>query len=294
MMLKNLLKSSLYSTLFIASLTQAAVLTPGQKVFRQDFSISSSDEIYKATSDPVKYSSTSHPDATVKYYQTTSSLTYGLGNNMQIDVKGSYAYSTIEDGVQGDAGFGASRSQLNELSVGHKWELFKLNNSYQYSLGLITRFVHPIETEESKPAFLALNDFSEKFIIGLEESLVLGPVSFIGTAKYIKRFNAAEDQLNMDITMYSRVSQRFSLGVSGFWMHTFSGPDIGTPAWASEVANRKHPPFWLVRERYYGAGGFVQYIVSSSLWVDLSCNSKLWGRNTDKNSTMALGLNLSF
>ena len=260
--------------------------------FRQGIQKTQSKEIWKATKKEQKYSSANMPDATVNSYELSSYLEYFLNSKQSLAGMLSYGYSKISDGNQGDATKGAKVSGLKEFSLFYKHELLTFSNWYKLK-GKVG-YVQPFDSSPEKPAFLAITDFSEKIILGLEESLHFGSLNLYFYFDYILRASAPADQLSLNFTTQYSLNQKFAFGATLLWLHTLSGPDIGTPEWVQAVSAYGLPPFFLVRERFWSGSAFVQYFFKKNQFLDVSYAQKFWGRNTDKSNTYSLGYNFLF
>lgn len=156
-----------------------------------------------------------------------------------------------------------------------------------------------VRTPGNAPAtgndFLALNDGSTKYDVGLTAGLRFGDVAIQSENVFTARADTyLFPQLRSTLSVPLSFLRGLHFGPFATYFTTFGGMDIGDAAFERIAQQTGAPPFAEVREEFISLGGFLAIPLSEALVIDASLQKKIYGRNTDTSLGAGLGLGYNF
>lgn len=272
----------------ISNDTFAAVLPENKVLLRQDFSYTFSQAIWGGDSETIDLEGTDSGKATQKFYETGLSFFYGIGKDLQISSRISFAWSRMRDGTFSDANADDGQSNLNQAFL-------KLTKSFSPKFDFHISYKHPIWASVRSPVFLSLNDFSHDTALGATYSEVLGKnMSLHIMGEYILRSGRPADQFQLSSSLPLKYFSRFIVTPGLHWLHTFNGLGIDSPSFDAEELKTGLPPYHLKREGFLSASITGAYILSRHQWLEVSFVRKLAGYNSNKGTTLTTAFNILY
>ncbi len=259
-----------------AQLAQADIMGVGQKMSRVEVSQGTSTSVYDGNGNKVDYTTLFGPGSISKRNISNLYLgqSFGIGSNSQIDLN--LIYSTIDVGtttVGGVAEVGA-----RYLYQAYANEMFNVNVGFGFRA-----------PGENRPdSFTSLSDNLTKFDYNLDLGYNIVPSFKLGlNTRYTDR-NSQIAKAQTLIELYGAYFPTSSVLVSISYLaaNTAGGPDVLAPG----------APFGYINEAYNAISATVGYKVCDMASVDVRYAQKLSSniRNTDANTTTALGVTFSY
>lgn len=282
---------SILIILFLFSARALAILAPGEISLRQDVWYMTAFSYWIGQELKAYDGGAGRCQA----WAGSTSGTFGVGHGWQIDLRVAYQQNHLTAGnvfrhVPGDR-----LSGLSEVGFRLTREIGVTESGNE--LNAFLGFRAPGNPDTSANDFLAINDGAVKADVGMDTTLPFGVGALTASLRYTVRSEPSFDQVALDLLVPFYVSSRFQVGPSTTLVHTLGGVDINGLeflAISDSLGGGIRLPFPRVKEQVVAAGAFAAYAVTENLSVDLDFRSKLAGRNTDKGSSLALGLNYLF
>ena len=263
-------------TLATAQLAQADIMGVGQKVTRVEVSQGQSTSVYDGNGNKVDYSALFGPNGYSK--RNISSLylgeSFGIGSNSQIDLN--LIYSTLDLGTTTVGG-------VSEVGARYLYQAFT-NEMFNVNVG----FGFRAPAENRADSFTSLSDNLTKFDYNLDLGYNVIPSFKLGLNT---RFTDRNSQIAKSQTLFELYGAYFPtssvlVSLSYLAANTSGGPDVLSPG----------APFGYINESYNAVSATVGYKVCDMVSVDARYGQKLTSniKNTDANTTTALGLTISY
>ena len=283
-----------------------ATLQENQMMISTDLSYTTARELWKGKDDEISYQDAegdTHPDGTVKDGKTQFTnlgLEFSYGTpvwGIQSDLRIDYTSSRMRGATHPNAKNGKEDDGVDQLSGIAVKFLKDMFSSDSLTLTPYIGYKHPVEDEPEVPTFIAVNDFSHHYNLGLKTAFSLTPHFYtFFDAKYTMRSKDSklkDDQLPADqatgkLDFLYAYDASLSFGGGLVYQHTMAGPDISTPRFGANAKEAGHPPFYAARERFLATVAYFNYYLSPESWMGVSQFEKVWGRNTDRSRTFTL------
>ena len=252
---------------------QAQVLAPTQKSLRVEYAMGKASDLYAGTQ---KVSDLAATGAYSKRDITNISLlgSHGIGQSSQIDL--GIAYGNVDAGSN-------SRGGIAEVMARYIYEVYGANN---FNVDLGVGFRAPGDNRNGND-FFALSDGLTKFDYSVNLGYNLNMFHFGLYSRYTDRNSRdAKPQWLEDFIVSVNPIDRLQIALDYQIFRTSGGLDIGGTGFTGQ--------FSQVKEEYDAIGLAAAYQICQSMIVDARYGKKLDGRNTDDNSTVALGLTTTF
>jgi len=280
----------------------------GMSIISLDFNTTSARELWYGDKDLHPFCDNSNgtcdPDHTYGQQSFTSfglNYSYGFAKNFQVDVRIAYTKSKLKDASHADAKEDDTVKQISEMALKLGWDAYE--NSW-YLVNAYLSYRHPWNTDPKHPSFIAVNDFSQHLNAGIFQSFkIFEKVTLLNdwravfrtTQDWFKEEDLPANQFRWDLNLSTQISDTFAFGGGFSWLHTYSGPDIGTPEFgALKVKGGGIPPFYAARERFFAYNIFISQTIGQQYWAGISLFQKFWGRNTDRGQTWSVTLGTYF
>jgi len=292
--------------LAMISTVYAGVIPKNTKMVNVDFSLSSANSLWYGDDNQHHFSHNNQDNSRIgetSFINVGATFSYGLTDKLQIDSRVSYAESTIKNASfpnEGNGGQDEGHKRINELSVSAKFSAIEAS---RFGLNLVAGYSHPGETRPTGPTFLALNDFSQEYSLGIETSTKLTDklsLNFDFDYIYRTKVNHLEsddlpgDRIKTSIILPYIYDDRLVFNVGLSYLATLEGTDIGSEEFGADNMQAGHATFYAAKEMFAGHSYGASYYVSHNKWIGISFFEKFWGRNTDKSKTTSLFAGLSF
>ena len=263
-------------TIATAQLAQADIMGIGQKMTRVEVSQGKSSSVYDGNGNKTDYTAIFGPGSISKRDITNLYLgqSFGIGSNSQIDLN--LIYSTIDVGTTTVGG-------IAEVGARYLYQAYA-NDMFNVNLG----FGFRAPGENRPDSFTSLSDNLTKFDYNLD-------LGYNVVTSFKLGLNARHTDRNSQIAKQQTLVELYGayfpisdllLSVSYLAANTNGGPDVLTPG----------APFGYINESYNAVSATVGYKISDMLSADIRFAQKLSSsiKNTDANTTTALGLTASY
>ena len=241
-------------------------------------------------------SSSSSSSGGVSAVVLNTSASLGLFAGFQLDANAAYRYSSIS-GSQGNRQDGEFEAGISEIGIRVMKNVIepKWGESMPFGMNVYLGLRAPGNAPAPADDFLALNDGSLKYDLGLKNSLFFEGFGLESDLAFTLRSNNEQaPQFRFSLSVPVTAVKGVTFGPFATFFTTFGGIDIGDSEFTSLAQSQGAPPFSRVKEDYFSAGAFVAVPVSEMVAIDGSFQKKLMGRNTDNSVAFNLGVGLNF
>ena len=225
----------------------------------------------------------------------STSASFGIGRKLQVDTRISYQRNFVAKGTIFSHVPNDKLEGISEIGFKLSREVWRSIDGAEVTAFLGVRA--PGNPYTSPDDFLGISDGAAKYDIGANLYYPISRWGLMANFRYIVRSDPSFDQIALDLQAPYNLFSTLQLGPSITLLHTFDGLDINTApfdAIGTDLGGGTRKPFPRVKEQVVALGAIMAWALDESLSLDLAFYSKVAGRNTDKGSNIALGVNYLF